>query len=42
MIYGEEKGKRFARRVAYEFSWRVLGKDTYKSKGIVGRMFYSE
>jgi spore maturation protein CgeB len=41
-IYGKKKGGRFARRVAYEFSWRVFGKDTYKSKGIVGRMFYNE
>ena len=42
LIYGKEKGKRFARRVVYEFSWRVFGVDTYKSKGIVGRMFYNE
>jgi spore maturation protein CgeB len=42
VIYGKEKGRRFARRLAYEFSWRVFGKDTYKSKGIVGRMFYNE
>jgi len=41
-IYGKKKGGRFARRVAYEFSWRVFGSNTYKSKGIVGRMFYSE
>ncbi len=42
MIYGKRRGGRFARRIAYEFSWRVFGADTYKSKGIVGRMFYNE
>ncbi len=42
LIYGKDKGKRFARRVVYEFSWRIFGEDTYKSKGIVGRMFYDE
>lgn len=42
LLYGRNKGKRFARRVVYEFSWRIFGVDTYKSKGIVGRMFYNE
>jgi spore maturation protein CgeB len=42
VIYGKKRGGRFARRIVYEFSWRVFGADTYKSKGIVGRMFYSE
>ena len=42
VIYGNEKGKRFARRVAYEFSWKFFKENTYKAKGIVGRMFYDE
>jgi len=42
LIYGKEKGKRFARRIAYEFSWRFCKENTYRSKSIVGRMFYSE
>lgn len=42
IFFGKEKGKRFARRLVYEFSWRVFGADTYRAKGIVGRMFYSE
>jgi len=42
IIFGKEKGKRFARRVVYEFSWRIFKENTYKSKGIVGRMFYNE
>jgi spore maturation protein CgeB len=41
-FYGKEKGKRFARRVVYEFSWRVFKEKTYSSKSIVGRMFYDE
>ena len=42
IFFGKEKGKRFARRVVYEFSWRFFGANTYKARGIVGRMFYSE
>ncbi len=42
IFFGKEKGKRFARRVVYEISWRLFKADTYKAKGVVGRMFYSE
>lgn len=42
IFYGKEKGKRFARRLVYELSWRWCKEDTYKSKSIVGRMFYDE
>lgn len=42
IIFTKEKGKRFARRAAYELSWRFFGSATYKAKGIVGRMFYEE
>jgi spore maturation protein CgeB len=41
LIY-KKRGKRFARRLVYELSWRVFKENTYKSKGIVGRMFYRE
>ncbi len=42
IVFGKERGKRFARRVAYEISWRIFGKQTYTAKGFVGRMFYTE
>lgn len=42
LIFKGERGKRFARRVAYELSWRIFGSTTYTAKGIVGRMFYEE
>ena len=42
IAFRSDKGQRFARRVAYEFSWRIFGSETYKAKGIVGRMFYEE
>ena len=42
IFFGKEKGYRFARRAIYEFSWRFFGKNTYKAKGLVGRMFYNE
>ena len=41
-LFGKKKGKRFARRLAYEFSWRVFKENTYKAKSMVGRMFYNE
>jgi spore maturation protein CgeB len=42
IIFGRERGPRFARRVSFEISWRVFGKKTYKSSGLVGRMFYEQ
>jgi len=42
LIFGKYRGRRFARRLVYEFSWRFFGKSTYSSSGIVGRMFYHE
>lgn len=42
LFFGKERGKRFARRLVYEMSWRVFKENTFKAKGIVGRMFYSE
>ena len=42
LIYGKEKGRRLARRVVFEISWRVFKENTFKAKGIVGRMFYAE
>lgn len=42
VIFGKEKGKRFARRMTFELSWRIFKESTFKAKGIVGRMFYYE
>lgn len=42
MIFGRDRGKRFARRVVYEISWRIAGEKTFKSGSIIGRMFYEE
>lgn len=42
LIFGKDKGTRFARRAAYELSWRLLGEKTYMASGYVGRMFYRE
>jgi len=42
VIWGEEKGRRVARRILYEFSWRVVGKKTYTASGLPGRLFYKE
>lgn len=42
LMFGKKRGKRFARRLAYEISWRVCRKNTYRASGVVGRMFYDE
>jgi len=41
-IWGRKKGPRVARRLVFEISWRIDGARTYSSRGIPGRMFYSE
>ena len=40
VIFGRKRGSRFARRVCFEISWRIFGQKTYRSSGVVGRMFY--
>ncbi len=42
IIYGPRRGPRFARRLCFEVSWRLLGDATYRSSGLVGRMFYEQ
>jgi spore maturation protein CgeB len=42
LLYGNERGARAARRLAFEVSWRLSGKHTYSSRGWPGRLFYRE
>ena len=42
LIFGKHRGPRFARRVCFEFSWRLAGGRTYRASGLVGRMFYGQ
>jgi spore maturation protein CgeB len=38
-LFGVEKGRKAARRLAFELSWRLAGRSTFTSKGWSGRMF---
>lgn len=38
-IWGNERGLRAARRLIFEFSWRLFGKKTFSASGWPGRMF---
>jgi spore maturation protein CgeB len=42
LFFGKVRGARAARRLVYEFSWRVSRSRTYSSAGLPGRMFYKE
>jgi spore maturation protein CgeB len=42
LAFGNERGPRAARRIAYELSWRVCGAATYGARGLPGRLFYAE
>ena len=42
MIWGRRRGRRAARRLLYEISWSVLGRQTYTARGLPGRLFYRE
>ncbi len=42
LIFGTQRGPRFARRLSFELSWRIAGEATYRASGIVGRMFYEQ
>lgn len=42
LLFGKQKGPRFARRLCFELSWRIAGEATYKASSIVGRMFYAQ
>jgi spore maturation protein CgeB len=41
-IWGPVRGPRAARRLVFELSWRLRGRQTYSSAGLPGRMFYLE
>lgn len=38
-IWGTERGKKAARRLLFEASWRVLGERTFTASGLPGRLF---
>ena len=40
IVFGKDRGLRFARRACFEFEWRVRGAKTYGYTGWTGRMFY--
>ena len=40
--WGRRRGRRAARRVLFELSWRLAGERTYTSRGCPGRLFYAE
>lgn len=42
IFFGRQRGARAARRLVYELSWRVSGRNTFTSVGLPGRMFYQE
>lgn len=42
VLSGLEKGARLARRLLFEISWRLLGRRTYCSHGLPGRLFYPD
>jgi spore maturation protein CgeB len=39
LVWGPLRGRRAARRLVYELSWRLAGRKTYTSAGWPGRMF---
>lgn len=42
LLFGAKRGRRAARRLLYEISWRVCGAHTYSARGWPGRAFYRE
>ena len=42
LIFGKQRGKRAARRLLFELSWRILGGKVYSASGWPGRWFYQE
>ena len=42
LIWGNVRGRRAARRVLFELSWRLAGRHTYTAAGWPGRLFYRE
>jgi spore maturation protein CgeB len=42
LLWGGQRGKRAARRILFELSWRLCGETTYSASGWPGRIFYRE
>jgi len=42
MIWGKARGRRAARRILFEISWRLFPRITYSAAGWPGRLFYKE
>jgi spore maturation protein CgeB len=42
LLWGHRRGRRAARRILFELSWRLLGRHTYTAGGWPGRLFYAE
>ena len=42
LVWGPTRGRRAARRILFEISWRLCGKKTYSVRGWPGRIFYRE
>ena len=42
LVWGKLRGRRAARRVLFELSWRLAGRYTYTAGGWSGRLFYRE
>ncbi|HEX4329443.1 MAG TPA: glycosyltransferase [Burkholderiales bacterium] len=42
LVWGRTRGRRAARRILFELSWRLVGRRTYTAAGWSGRLFYRE
>ncbi len=42
LLFGSRRGRRAARRLLFELSWRLAGARTYGVRGWPGRLFYEE
>jgi len=42
LLWGKQRGPRAARRILFEFSWRIYGRTTYTASGWPGRLFYKQ
>ena len=42
LVWGRPRGTRAARRLLFEWSWRISGRRTYEARGLPGRLFYRE
>jgi spore maturation protein CgeB len=40
LVWGRTRGKRAARRILFELSWRIAGRHTYSAAGWPGKLFY--